>query len=662
MHSTSRKLFPYAVLTILVGLTCWALWFDPPPPADFTFNNATEIKSVDPARVTGAPEGRIIRMLFEGLFRPDPETLEPRPAMAVSSDPAEILSKDGRNYTFTIRDDAIWTDGSPVTAHDFQWSWQRFLHPETGSQYQFILFYVVGAQKYSQPSLLEPGDAVEVELYKREKPEQLFPRGTILKGRLDAVEKPPEPEFEEGTPASEREKSERERKMEKWEEQWVYVVNVEGRQRRFCKAEKLPEGVKDVERCRHVLFDFDQVGIKALDDHRLQVQLNSRTPYFLYLMQFYPAFPVNRKCIETHGYPAWTRAENIVGNGPFTLKYRHIRDRIRMVKNDQYWDADNVKLNVVDALAVSSSTTALNMYLDNQIDWVMSPPSAVIQRLQERNDYIARATLTIDFYRFNVTRPPFNLKEKRTVDGREVVIDRGKLVRQALNQSINKEEICSKILRAGQQPARSIVPPGLVGYEPGQSGDYDVERARVLLAEAGFEGGRGCPTIEVLFNSSQGHKQIAEAIAEQWEKNLGIKVVPRQLEWGTFLSTTRKLDYMIARAGWIGDYPDPNTFLDLFITDGAQNETGWSNVEYDKLIKGAESEEDPKKRLAMLHDAEAILMDELPVIPIYWHVNVNLVKPFVKGFYPNAQDMHPVLDLSIDKQQRDEYLRTQGNP
>ena len=223
------------------------------------------------------------------------------------------------------------------------------------------------------------------------------------------------------------------------------------------------------------------------------------------------------------------------------------------------------------------------------------------------------------------------------------------MIRQALNQAINKREICEKVLQAGQQPARSMVPPGLAGYELAECGEYDVENARRLLAEAGYPGGSGLPLIEVLYNSSQAHQQIAETIGEYWQRNLGVKVRLRSLEWGSFLSTTQKLEYQIARAGWIGDYPDPNTFLDLFISGGPQNETGWSSKDYDRLIEAAQNEENPRQRLQLLHDAEAILMDELPIIPIYSYVSVNLVNPRIKGFYSNAQDLHPLTDIYIDE-------------
>ena len=648
MQWSLRTLFPYLALTFILLASVWAVSFPPSERADFAFNNATEVESVDPARVTGAPEGRIIRMLLEGLFGPDPETLEPRPAMAVSADPKRILSKDGRTYTFTIRREAQWTDGSPVTAHDFRWSWRRFLHPEMGSQYRFLLTdYVEGAAKYAAPTMLEPGDRVAVELTDRPMPLQVFPSGTILNGTLVDVDKTPEPP--DDIPDADQ-------KKEDWRESWIFVVNINGTERKFRKS--APDTANGVEHCMHVLFDFEQVAIKAPADDKLEVRLKTPTPYFLYLMQFYPTFPVQQKCVEQYGFPDWTKPHNIVTNGPFVIQSRQIRDRIRLRKNDAYWNAANVKLQTVDAFAVGSATTSLNMYLDGQLDWSPSPPPYLIPDLKDRVDFNVRATLTIYFYRINTTKAPFNAEVvERVVDGKTVTVDRGKLVRQALNRAIDKALICTQLLRAGQQPARSFVPPGLPGYEAAECGAYDVTAARRLMTEAGFEGGQGCPTIEILHNADKSHRQLAEVIGDQWEKNLGVKVSIRSLEWGSFLSSTQSLDYHVARAGWIGDYPDPNTFLDLFITDGPQNETGWGNPDYDKLIEEAKFEQDAGHRLELLRQAEAILMDELPIIPIYAYVNTHLVKPYVKGFYPNSQDMHPIADISIDKVQRDAFLR-----
>ena len=622
MPKTIRKLFPLVAFAALVSAIFWATSLGTLPPAEFTFNNGTEPKSLDPAQVTGSPEGRIVRALFEGLYRPNPETLEPLPAMALTANPDEILSEDGRIYTFPLRTGAVWSDGQPVTAEDFRWSWQRLLHPETGSQYHFVLSaYVVNAAKYNA-GIVDPGDQVEIELPDRSRSQQLFPRGTMLYGKLLTIERPEALSLDTDSGG---EASQNKRK-------WIYTVEIDGVARRFSQQPPINDAV---EKCRHVLLDFDQVGIRVLDPYRLEVELNSPTPYFLYLMQFYVTVPVNRSCIEQHGYPDWIRPENIVVNGPFQIDFRRLRDRIRLKKNEHYWDASSVQLQTVDALAVESSTTGLNMYLDGDVDWMPSPPSEVIPQLEGRRDYHSMSSLSIYFYRLNVTRKPFD----------------DPLVRMALSRAVDRERICKSILRAGQEPAYSLVPPVLPHYSAAQAPEYNLEAARRLLAQAGYPGGRGLRSIEILFNTSDGHRKIAEAIQQDWQR-LGIDVRLRNLEWQTYLSTTRKMDYDVARAGWIGDYPDPNTFLDLFVTDGVQNETGWGNREFDQLIENATRESNPEKRMQILHRAEEIIMGELPVMPLYFYVSTNLVKPYVRGFFSNSQDLHPLISISIDQAAR----------
>ena len=637
MALSGRALFPYVALGLLAAGVIWSTSFSTIPPADFTFVNGTEVESVDPARVTGTPEGRIITALFEGLYRPDPQTLQPLPAVALRHE----VSPDNRVYTFHLRKNATWSDGTPVTAHDFVWSWQRMLHPETGSQYSFLLTdCVVNAQKYLKGP--EAGDSVEVELADRRTPNEPHPHGTLLPGKLLSITKPPEPAIDpkdsEGV---------RDRLREVWLSHWIYTVEIDGKQRQFTKNAIATD--PKLERCVQVLLDFDEVGIKALDDWRFQVTLISPTPYFVYLAQFYPLYPVQRACVERHGFPAWTKKENIVTNGAYQIEYRRARDRIRLRKSPLYWDAANVRIEVADALAVESVATGLNMYLEGQVDWNPSAPTAIIPQLSKRKDYYARESLTIAFYRLNVTRTANSGKPLDNV-----------LVRRALNMAVDKEALCANLLRAGQKPSRSFVPPGLPDYEPALSGAYDVKQAQALLAEAGYPGGRGIGTLEILFNSSGEQQTMAEFIGGCWRKNLGLSISYRALEWGTYLATIDKLGFDISRNGWTGDYPDPNTFLNLFVSDGEQNQTGWKNPRYDKLIEGAARETDPKRRLQMFHEAEAILMDQLPIVPLYSYVIVNMVKPYVHGFYANSQDVHPLRDLSVDQAARRKYQQSRG--
>jgi oligopeptide transport system substrate-binding protein len=645
-----RTSLPYVALALVIGAVAWAVSFGTLPPADFTFINGTEIESVDPAVVTGSPEGRIIDELFEGLFhnlpaemspdfdasREDPQELKPQPAVAKSCQ----ISEDGKTYTFQIRRSARWSNGTPVTAHDFVWSWQRFLHPEVAAQYAYLLGdYVRGASAYNKGTV-HTGDRVDVELKTRKWPHQPYPQGTLVTGILREIIKGEPPSVEASDPTAQDQ-------LANWKDEWVYLVEADSSESRgvagtenpnrleaYCKsATSTPSFGGETIACHHVLPDFDEtVGIRATDDHTLEVTLNHATPYFLQLCAFYPLYPVNQTCVETFGYPAWTKAENIVNNGPFRMEFRRIRDRIRLVKNPQYWNADTVKIQSIDALAVTSETTVLNMYLHGQTDWATTVPAAMIPDLSKRDDWLSDVFLGIYFYRLNVKHPV--LSDVR--------------VRQALNLAVNRQELCDNVTRAGERPAWTFCPSGIPGYTAPAGLEYNVSRAKQLLAEAGYPDGRGFPQLELLYNTSESHKTIAEVIQQQWSRNLGIKVTPKNREWGVFLNDVDNLNYHISRLGWIGDYVDPNTFLDLFVTDGANNSTGWSNPEYDRLLEQSRAEPDPGKRFEILRQAEEILLSELPIIPIYFYVSKNLVKPHVRGIHSNLRDIHPLHIIDVD--------------
>ncbi len=632
-----RTLFPYLATAGFAAVVLWAVSFGAIEPADFTFCNGTEIKSIDPAIVTGQPEGRIIRCLFEGLVNWHPKTLKPLPGVAENivyledEQRWECISEDGLTYTFRLRPDALWSNGRPMTADDFVYSFRRFLDPgTTQSQYVGLLYYVVNAEKYYSAGKLAAGDPVEVEL--QEEPNELpGARGRLLRGKLVHVDR-----------HVVKKKNRITGKIED-EETRTYTVKIDGKRRRFRVDAESESGLED---CAQVLLDFEQVGIRALDDRTLQIKLVNRTPYFLNLMGFYPLFPVNRECIEQHGFPAWTKPGVVVGNGPFLLKSRRIRDRIRMVKNPRYWNHKEVYFDVVDALAVESYLTMFNMYEAGQVDWIPRPPSSIVDELlrQRREDFQPEPILNTYFYRFNVTRGP--LQDKR--------------VRQALALAVDTREIVETVTKAGEIPARSLVPPGIAGYEPALRPKRDVARAKQLLAEAGYPNGQGLGDLEIEYNTSDDHKIVAELIERQWRTHLGVNIRLRNQEWQAHLATVRQLDYEISRAGWIGDYSDPNTFLDMFITGGANNQTGWGSAEYDRLIAAAASEPDPRRRMQHMHDAEAILMDEMPILPLFYRVSLNMVRPYVNGFFENIQDVHPLQGMSIDLEKKRAYRQAKG--
>ncbi|MDA0659676.1 MAG: peptide ABC transporter substrate-binding protein [Planctomycetota bacterium] len=657
MYLTRRPWFLLVTSIGFLGLFWSALRVGTLAPAEFSFANGADIKSIDPAIVTGHPEGRIINAVFEGLYRNlpahtlpgyqpdgDPNRMVPQPAMAERYD----RSADGLTYTFHIRPSARWSDGSRVTAHDFVWSWKRFLHPDTANQYVYQLTSYVSGAKAFNTSQVGPGDRVEVELPDRLRPYDPFPTGTMLYGVVRRRIEAPRPAMEGLRRAEQDEKLAEWHRRCKFEVDIVPVVRNDdephstpqidwaaaGERRVFAKQDALAddmggplEGHHPTEECLHILPHFDSsVGIRAIDANTFEVRLDHPTAYFLELCGFYVLYPVHRPSVERFGYPAWTRPEHLVTNGPYSIAFRRIRDRIRLQKSPTYWNAKEVALNTIDALALSSQTTMLNMYLNGQLDWIDDPPQTAIPDLRQRSDWHGGVRLGTYFFRLNVNKPPLDNVQ----------------VRRALNQALNKQQICESVTRAGEVAARSLVPPGLSDYQAPLCDDYDVAAAQQLLADAGYAGGRGFPRLEILYNTSESHRTIAEVVQQQWNQNLGIHVDLRNREWKVYLDDTQSQKYEISRAAWIGDYPDPNTFLDMFVTQGPNNMTGWGNLRYDEALAGSQQELDPQRRLELLAEAERILMAELPILPIYFYASKNLVRADFSGFSENLLDVHPL--------------------
>ncbi len=608
----------FLALILVGGLVAvsWAVRRGQLPPADFSFCNESEVASVDPALTTGIPEARIVYSLFEGLCRPRADNNLPEPGVAEKWD----ISEDGRTYTFHLRKDALWSNGEPLTAHDFYYSLRRLLDPFTFSRYSYQAWYIVNAKKYTLGGgQLSPGDAVEVELPLLKGATNTM-RGRLLRGKLIRTELSEEEKKDEKTAGQNR----------------VYVVEIDGQERRFQAASESRPVKAGAERCRQVLLDFREVGARVIDDHTIEYRLTDRTPYFLDLTAFHALAPVNQKCLEKYGSPAWTQPEHIVTNGPFRLIARRLRDRIRLERSDNYWDREHVRLNIIDALSIDNRTTALNLYMTGMIDWVTVPPAEVLREFMKqepkRKDFNPAPQLTTYYFLLNTTRPP--LDDKR--------------VRQALSLATDREEITRVATGAGEVPALSLVPPAMPHYKVQPCLPFNPEAARKLLAEAGYPDGKGFPKLEILYNTDQQHQAIAELLRKQWQKNLGITASLRSEEWASFQDSQQQLKYLVARRAWVGDYVDPNTYLDMFVTNGENNCTGFANPEYDKLIADAARDPDKAKRTEILQSAERLLMDEMPIIPIYYYVSRNVVRPRVRGFYNNLQDLHPLSAIWID--------------
>jgi oligopeptide transport system substrate-binding protein len=388
------------------------------------------------------------------------------------------------------------------------------------------------------------------------------------------------------------------------------------------------------------LTDPAQLGVRAVDARTLEVTLECPTPYLLYMMaQHYTWWPVHLPTIARHGDPykpgnKWTRPENYVGNGPFVLTKWIPNSILSVRKNTNYWDAATVRLNGVDFLPIESVDSEERSFRAGQLHRTEELPNAKIDTYKRENPELIRLDPYFGnyFYRINVTHPA--LQDKR--------------VRHALSMAVDRQAIVDTVTRGGQQPAFAFTPPDTRGYTPRAQLKFDIAGAKKLLAEAGHPEGKGLPPIEIHYNTSENHRAIAETIQQMWKKNLGIEATLRNEEWKVYLDTQSQTKYMVSRAGWIGDYPDPNAFLETFLSYSGNNRTGWTNAAFDKLVISSMCVTDQKQRYEMLQQAEAILLDDLPLLPIYYYTRVYLLQPMVKNWHPTFMDHHPFKHVYLE--------------
>jgi oligopeptide transport system substrate-binding protein len=500
-------------------------------PQVLNLGNGAEPKDLDPHIATGVPEFHIITNLFEGLTGKDPKTLAPVPGVAKSWK----VSKDGKVYTFTLRDDAKWSNGDPVTAQDFVYSWTRLLQPETAAEYAYEGYYIKNGKA-----------------------------------------------FNAGT-----------------------------------------------------LKDASKLGVKALNATTLEVTLENPVPFFLSLVFHHSLYPVHKATVEKWGR-GWTRPEHMVTNGAFVLGEWEINKVIKLKKSPTYWDHDRVILTEANYYPTENLDTEEKMFRTKKLDATYEVPLEKLPYWQHDKSGVFQSHpwLGVYFYRLNVTKGP--LKDKR--------------VRQALNLAIDRGRLVKYVSKGNEDPATAFTPPGCGNFHPESKLPTDTSqlaKARALLAEAGFPDGKNFPSLEILYNTHEGHKKIAEAVQEMLKQNLGIPVTLVNQEWKVYLDSQKTLNYQLSRAGWIADYNDPNTFLDMFVTDGGNNQTGWSNKKYDGFIAAASKELNLTKRLAIFQQAENILLEEGPVLPIYIYKRNYLLSTKVAGWFNNIEDVHPLKYVSI---------------
>ncbi|PZD96432.1 peptide ABC transporter substrate-binding protein [Paenibacillus sambharensis] len=376
--------------------------------------------------------------------------------------------------------------------------------------------------------------------------------------------------------------------------------------------------------------DASQVGVKAQDDKTLVVELHSPTAYFLNLLSFYTYYPVNKAVVEANPKFAAEAATHST-NGPFLLTEWNHNESLLLTKNPNYYDADKVHFTEVRLAIINDSNTELSMYETGDLDWAGRPtgeiPIDMIPSLKEDSEanLQIQGIATTYYFNFNTTKEPYDNVN----------------IRKALAMAIDRKAIVEKVTLGDQIPAFGFVPYGIKGqndtFRDEVKDSYfteDVEQAKTLLAKGLEEKGlTKLPTIELIHNEGEGHKKLATAIADMWKTNLGVDVSVQSQEWGVFLTNRTNLNYQVARAGWGADYNDPMTFLDMWITGGGNNDTGFSNAEYDGLIKKAQTSSDPAERMEAMAAAEKILMDEMPILPIYYYTGIWMQKPYVQGVW-----------------------------
>jgi len=378
------------------------------------------------------------------------------------------------------------------------------------------------------------------------------------------------------------------------------------------------------------LKDFSQVGVVALDDRTLQVTLDSPTPFFTGLCATTPLYPVHLPTVQKWG-DDWIKPGHMVSDGAYELDAWRINDRVRLVKNPYYWDAAHVAMKTIDALPIDRANTAFNFYASGQADLIMDKgltPPALLDAVRTRSDFHTAPFLGTYFMRFNLTHAAF--KDAR--------------VRRAFSLVIDKKFIVDKITRGGEIAADSFVPPGAAGYQSPPGMQYNPDEARKLMAEAGYPGGKGFPLVTYLYSQGELNDAIAVELQSMFRQELGVNITLERQEWKVYLNSVSNMDYDLARASWVGDYDDPNTFLDMFVTNGGNNETGFANPVYDKLIADAAAEVDQTKRFDIFRKAEQMLVsEEAPICPIYYYVGIQFYDGNrLGGMAANLLDEHPL--------------------
>ncbi|HHZ16382.1 MAG TPA: peptide ABC transporter substrate-binding protein [Peptococcaceae bacterium] len=482
--------------------------------------------SVDPAFLRDEAGYQLVTSLWEGLVR-----LEADGSLGKALAEDWQISEDGKKYVFTLRD-ANWSNGSKLTAFDFEAAWKRNLTPGNNSPVAYLLYDIKNAENYHR---------LQDENYGGKK------------------------------------------------------------------------------------ASLEEVGIKATDERTLVVELEKNNPVFLSKLVHPVFYPLPPEAINDQE-GTFFQAAKLIGNGPFKISEEVAGDRYELVKNEQYWEKDKVKLARMTWFLPSERRDGWAMFEEGKLDLTGDVPFDRVEKGLAAGELKSAPLLTTYYYQFNTAKPPFNDVK----------------VRQALSFSLDREKLIREYLKGGQKPAGGIIPEGMP--ESAQGGDFhrnsekkvpagDEKKASALLAEAGFSEGKGFPETELLVSEQEGHRYFAEKIRQEWQEKLGLKLQIVTLSWPELRERMSKRDYQLALMGWSADFADPLPYLQSFMRGSGNNTTGWANPEYDRLLEKAASAASEEERSAALHQAENILLEEGPVLPLYQFTKVYAARDVVQDLF-----------------------------
>jgi ABC-type oligopeptide transport system substrate-binding subunit len=595
----------------------------PPTRNIFRYVTGDEPASLDPAVSNGQPEARIYMALYEGLVEYNPKTLAPEPALAERWH----INNDCSEFTFHLRTNGRWSNGDPIDANDFVYSFRRALDKKTASRNAYLAAYLRYAKAYNEQQVFVRDPKTGQFLLAKDFQENA-PAEAIGSSPLDPAKSEYLPDPNETTPDPDTE----------FHHQMHSPLRLtlpgdeKARTKMIAADPKLKAATAGKQ---FVQVQGEDIGVEAVDKYTVRIYLMQQAPFFLGLLAHQVFRLQPRKVIEQWG-DQWTQPEHIVTCGPFKMKTWVPYDKIVLERDPMYWDAQNVKLDEIHFYPILDNATVMNLYKVGELDAIYNRavPTPWLHVLKQKKDYMDKAEAALDYLIMNTTKPP---------------LDNPK-VRKAFNLSIDKEAYAN--WRQIIKPLTTFMPEGMFpGYPQPKGPGFNPAEARRLLGDAGYpviqnsDGTYSCPKfpldqVEFIYNSQSANKSVAEWMQAQWKQNLGVTVPLRNMEWKTFLETRAKLEYKgFARGAYGADYMDPYTFLSVFVT-AEESGTGWLDPKYIAMVDEANRTLDQKKRYELLAKAEAYMLDNQPVIPLDTPSVNWMKKPYVKGMYPNPGSLY----------------------